>query len=367
MRRFPTLMILAVVLAANVGVLRAQEASVPGTYVHPVRKFSFAVPPDATIAETGQGGGLSIRSRKGYIVNIQTGASSPHVDLSAMLGRLEAQYLGRDRPWNAKLGEGETRAGGLPAREAVYDGQTTRARVVIARGAKTDFVFMFFAPPAGFANLSKEFSGLLSTFRPADNELIAAPAPMTPAPAPSAPAPPAAPVEPVVRQPVIPSDGKRFSDSNLGYVVDYPAEWEFFRPTAFAVVFGGQKGTPAYDLVVSIQNVKPPAAMSPNEAAQQVYNNLKAQLAPERFQTAYFGEGPYVHENPRQRLKGYQFLVNYTDGERRYKQLTIVLPRPDSAVAYIWTYRAPQERFHSYLPIAQNMLRSWSMLPARGS
>ena len=73
------------------------------TYLHPVRKFSLAVPAGAEISERGKGPQVSIRSRKGFMINIQTGDANPTLSLPQMAAKLEAQYLGQGRPWAYKI------------------------------------------------------------------------------------------------------------------------------------------------------------------------------------------------------------------------------------------------------------------------
>lgn len=347
---------LSALTGAPTGAVGAEARGQASSYTHPTRGFTLVFPPGVESTERRDRGDLSLRSNRGYVINVQTGDASPHVPLNEMIGRLEAQYLGDARPWRVKLDEREETVAGLAARSAVYEGSGSRAEVLIARGAKTDFVFMFFAPPRSFEDLNAEFRRILAAFQPGKGEVA-----LAPSAEPSAPAPMAMPVIGVEAVAPVGGDAQRLSDAALGYVVDYPAAWEMVRPSAFAVVFGGREGTPAYPLSVSIQNVSPPRAATPIEAVSQVYESLKQQLKESMWDAAYFGEGPYTYDKAGMRLDGRQFLVNYTDAGQRYKQLTVVLPRPDGAVAHIWSYRAPQDRFHTYWPIVENMLRSWTI------
>ena len=43
------------------------------TYLHPVRKFTLAIPPGMEVFERGETVQVSIRSRQGYKINVQTG------------------------------------------------------------------------------------------------------------------------------------------------------------------------------------------------------------------------------------------------------------------------------------------------------
>ena len=86
--------------------------------------------------------------------------------------------MGTESPGHGKLAEGDQVVAGLPAGYALYEAGSTKTKVVIARGSKTDFVFMFFAPISYFEKLSVEFEWILAGFRPAPAERPAEPARM---------------------------------------------------------------------------------------------------------------------------------------------------------------------------------------------
>jgi len=136
------------------------------TYLHPVRKFTLAIPPGAEVAERGKGPQVSIRSPKGFMINIQTGDANPKLTLPQMAAKLEALYLGAGRPWSQKVLARPTTVAGLESLETQYSGAGTRIKVVITRGLKTDFIFMFFAPKNTFDDMSREFEWTLVNFRP---------------------------------------------------------------------------------------------------------------------------------------------------------------------------------------------------------
>jgi len=356
MRRAVAGLLTAAVLAHS-AVAAAGQSPPAGarTYVDPAKKFSLLVPPGAQVIKRRGKPGIIIRSRRGFIVNVQNGAVRPDVSLGKMTAKLEARYLGPGKRWSRKLGEGAIRVGGLPAHETLYDGSGIRVRVVIARGRKTDFVFMFMAPPKAFDGLAGTFDAVLRSFRPTADEVVRRPAlPQRRAtagrPRPSEPARPARP--PAVR---------RFADPQFGFSIDYPDGWVVSTPSPLTVVFSGRKGTDAFYAVVSIQNVKPSAAGDPREAMRAVVADLKSQWAAGATDVGYFGEGPITYENKGLRLEGHQFLVTYTQGGQRFKQWTVVVPRPAGTVVHVWSYTAPDALFPVFRPIAEAMRKTWAI------
>ena len=149
----------------------AVNAGTPGTYRDPKSRFVIAVPPDAQVSEKSGEDKVAIESRKGYRITLQMGPSKPAVSLPDMARKLEPLHLGPSKVWSAKLGEHETSIGALPALESIYEGSGTRVRLFIMRGRQTDFVFMFFAPPRIFDNMTPIFDWVLQNFQLASEEL----------------------------------------------------------------------------------------------------------------------------------------------------------------------------------------------------
>ncbi len=346
--------LLAAALVHSAAAGAADEIPARGTYVHPLKKFTLRVPAGARVVERGEKLDVLIQSPSGYVINVQTGTVNPDVSLRDMTAKLEAAYLGEGKRWSQKLEERSITVGGLPAHAALYEGPSTRARVVVARGRETDFVFMFIAPPGAFDDLVAVFERVLGSFRPADAEVAVKPGrPQQAAPAGRSVAPGA------IARP--PAAVRRFGEPEFGFSIDYPAEWIVAKPSALTVTFSGRQGTDAFYAVVSIQNVKPPSASGPGQATAAVVSDLKSQWAAGATDVGYFGEGPITYENKGLRLQGHQFLVAYTQGGQRFKQWTVVVPRPAGTVVHVWSYTAPDGLFHVFRPIAEAMRKTWTI------
>ncbi|MGB0671448.1 MAG: hypothetical protein ACPGNT_08120, partial [Rhodospirillales bacterium] len=137
--------------------VEAVDSAAPRVFTDPATGYVIAVPVGAELLRRGDNDrAIAIRSKRGFVVNVQSGPVNPLSSLNHMAGKLEAEYLGPGRQWTRKLGERTITVAGLPAYDAVYDGSGVRIRVLIVRGAVNDFVFMFFAPPAAYVELTSE-------------------------------------------------------------------------------------------------------------------------------------------------------------------------------------------------------------------
>ena len=340
----------------------------PSLFVHPVRGFTMPIPGGVAVSHRGKEMHVAIRSPKGYVMNLQTGDSNPLVPLAGMLGRLESHYLGEQGPWLRKVSDGTFALAGLPAIEGIYQGHRTKTRVIIARGNVTDFVFTFTAPLDLYEDHKHMFEWVLTNFATGDRERpaqapvaeksndktdkmpVAAPvragdtvaslAAGRPEPGPAAAPPP---------------DMRRFVEPGYGFLMDYPKEWTVSKPTAYTATFSGPQGASSHDAVVSIQNVNPTGAQTGGQAAVMAAADLLKALESGTHGLTVLGEGKLA-ESP-----GSQFIARYEYSGRTYRKWAVVVPRPQGTIAHIWSFTAPEGSFESYRPVAESMLRSWTL------
>jgi hypothetical protein len=322
------------------------EAGKARIYVNRRFKYSIPIPPGSRISEKGPRLDLSIQSRKGYLISIQAAPAKPLVRLQDMIRKLEASYLGEGKHWTSSLKKEKTVIAGMKALVAVYEGVRLRSKVIIARGGKTDFVFIFSAPINRYPNLVGEFNWMVANFRPPAGEATMVQAPASPSPA---------------TGPSAIGRAKHFIDSGAGFSMDYPPDWRVSTPSPFTVVFNGAPGTAAFDATVSIQNVKPPNGNAKLGVVQAVLADLKAKLKANAAELSYFGEKPAAYVKAKRRLNGVEFQATYSIDRVRYRQWTLIVPRPTGGIAHIWSFAAPESRFNSFRPTVEAMLRSWTI------
>jgi hypothetical protein len=317
----------------------------PRHYVHRLTGYSINVPPDAQLAEKGEKADIAIRSRKGYVVSLQTGDVKPNTSLKTMAENLERRYLGLGRTWQKKVSENQANVSGLDAIDLLYEGDNTRTQVIIARGQKTDFVFMFTAPLRQFKQLVGAFEWILAGFEPSPEDVVRQTA-----------------KQPSPSSLVEASTFKRFSEAGYGYAIGYPVDWIMDKPAPFQAVFSGKPGTEAYFATVGIRNFKLSSLMGARQAVATVMANLKGQIGQAAQDIGYFGEGPLFYENGPFKIEGYQFLAVYKRNGQRFKKWTIMLPRPDDGtLVHIWTYAAPETQFDAFLSTAETMRKTWEI------
>jgi len=156
-----------------------------------------------------------------------------------------------------------------------------------------------------------------------------------------------------------------FAEPESGFVIHYPADWVIERPAGPTVVFSGKPGTPAYYATVSVRTTGAPTATDPVRAAAAALADLKGQMAAETTDLQYLGEGPVLYKKDRLNLEGRQIMATYTYRGNRFRKWVVVVPRPSTMVAHVWSYTAPEARYHEYRSIAQAMLETLTIqMPA---
>ncbi|MEQ8664525.1 MAG: hypothetical protein RIC16_02260 [Rhodospirillales bacterium] len=323
---------------STVGVGAAQ------VYVHPQKGFELTVPADAEIIEREAPVDVSVRSREGWVMHVQSGPASPNSTLEAMAAKLESLYLGANRPWSLKLYGGRTTIAGIAAYESLYEGSGSKTRAVIMRAGNLDMAILFIAPERVFSETQGVFDLMMARFKPPQG-------PSAPAMAESANAP-------------VRGGPGLFDDGAMGISISYPAGWQVSQPAPHMVVFSmppEHGGGPAN---ASIQNVASSFSGSDTAAVEGVLQEIMAQLAysvsdvhhseahPIRLARA---EGPPA--------EGRQLVSDYTRFETPFRQWSIAMPRAGSDTVHVFTFVAPRESFDIVRPEIESMVQSWTLTP----
>jgi len=307
-------------------------------YTDPVSGFMIPVPPGAQLFERDEKNPqISIRSRKGYRVSIQSGPTRPEVSLKDMSLILEAKYLGKGKPWSQKEKQTFKKISGLTAIQSSYRGSNMRARVDIIRGRRTDHVFIFFAAEREYQNLEHEYVWMLANFKPGPDDIL----------------------KPKV---FVKPDSLVFEEPGYGYSIQYPKDWIHMMPSRMTAMFSGAEGSAAYSAIVSVQNISPPQVQTSEDAARVALSELKLALQKSVLSLQVRYDRPWNYVRERFRLNGRELIVSYTHAGQNFLKNIIIVPRPFRKLAHIWSYTAPTEIFDTYRETANNMLLSWEIL-----
>jgi len=327
-------------------------------YTHPVRKFIIAVPPGEKVVPKGKRQDLMIRSRRGYVVSIQTDDRNRALDLKHMIGKLEAQEMGKGKRWSRKIGERFLNVGGLPAYDAIYEGSNIRTRTVIIRGAKTDFVLMFVAAPRTYPSLSNIFDWVIENFHPAPPELVGVPKMPAQAMARQQSKAPLKARVPPGTPPQTQAALKHYGGPLEGYSLKYPGSWVASNPDPSTVFFSGPKGAETYYTLIGVRSLRP-QAKGPDDAVRKVLTTIKSEIKKTAKNLQSLGEVPYRFKGKGFSLLGREITLSYHLHNQEYKKWTLVLPSGVGDTVLAWSFTAPTYLFGKHLSKARKVKDSW--------
>ena len=89
----------------------------PRHYTNAKFGFTMAVPLGAEGAERDGTNQISVRSRKGYVINVQVGPKRPDIPLTHMSMLPGTEVFGKGKPWSTRGEDWPMEVAGLPAHE----------------------------------------------------------------------------------------------------------------------------------------------------------------------------------------------------------------------------------------------------------
>lgn len=312
-------------------------------YVHPVKKFAITVPRDAEIVEREDPVDVSIRSREGWVMHIQSGPVNHALNLEELAAKLESRYLGANRPWTSKLLGGTTEVAGLPAYQSLYEGSGSRTRVVIVRAGAYDMALLFIAPEGDFGVIEQVFYSMLAGFQPPTGDVAALPSPKDTANR----------VQPSL-----------FRNDEMGVSIAYPGGWEPEQRAPHMVVFTRQMSIDQPPLSASLQNLQSPLNEGGLPAVNAILQEVMAQMAYSVSDIQHSATQPIeIRSSDQSYVEGRQLVSDFTHFDTPYRQWSVALPREGSAIVHMFTFVAPKEAFASVRPMAEQMVQSWTLTP----
>ncbi len=152
-----------------------------------------------------------------------------------------------------------------------------------------------------------------------------------------------------------------FQEELFGFVVAYPADWIYQRPSEVTVVFSGQPGTAAYHATVTIQNVASTRIGGVFDDVLSVVNDYKCQLVSGLEEICFYDQKAWVWRlDDGRELQGIGFTAEYPFQGDVFKTSQVIFPHANGNVFCSWAYSAPKEDYDDYVDIVNAMFDSWT-------
>lgn len=320
-------------------------------YLDPERKFAILVPRQAEAMVPEGDIDLLIRSRVGWIINVQSSPTNPSLSVAQMAARFESRYLGMDKPWTQKLSE---EFQGNQLYSGLYDGSGSRAQVIIKRTQSWDFVLMFMAPGDAFVKSMDVFQRVLSSFQTIEGDQHQEMKSNEQAEATIASS----------TAETTQDTWQRHQENRMGVEMSYPSGWRLSRPDDFTIVFSGTPGSEAGAVIVSIRNVATNNSVPEEARAEGMLQQLRTQMAYADANIRHEPTASISIGQGTQMVQGLQMVSSFDRNGAGFQQWVIIMPRSDSNVLHVWTYVSPRNYFQKFQKTAETMASSLSLIPA---
>lgn len=155
---------------------------------------------------------------------------------------------------------------------------------------------------------------------------------------------------------------KLFDNTDSHYSIKYPSSWDYEKTGPGTVVFSGKNGTQSYFSTVNIQTVLTKKTGGDFTSVKDFMTDLKKQAKSQSPNANFTDSGPIqIKAANGMDVKGEFVTFIYDYKEKTFKQWQIVVMRGDEQVFYAWAYTALVDRYDVDLPVAEAMLKTWTI------
>jgi hypothetical protein len=156
------------------------------------------------------------------------------------------------------------------------------------------------------------------------------------------------------------SDMQTFSDTKLGYSIQYPKDWTMEKPDSVTVLFSGPKEKDMFDVTLNIQNLAATGRGGKYANIDDVVNDLQSQVK-SMDKKATFSKITDISfkRTDGMDLPAKSFATNFTNQGKKFDIMQIVVPHGDNLTFHSLGYTAPDDKFKKYLDLIQTIGETW--------
>jgi hypothetical protein len=153
---------------------------------------------------------------------------------------------------------------------------------------------------------------------------------------------------------------KTFSDSNLGYSIQYPKDWTAEKKDSVTALFSGPKEKKMDDVTINIQNLLSVNRGGKYANIDDVVNDLMSQVK-NMDKHATFSKIADI-TFPRADgtdLPSKTFSMIFTNQGKKFGIMQIIVPHGDDLTFHSMGYTAPFDKFEKNLDLVKPILETW--------
>lgn len=153
-----------------------------------------------------------------------------------------------------------------------------------------------------------------------------------------------------------------FNNKENRYTIKYPQNWNSNSSAQGTVILNGKPGTQSYYSSVNIQTVLTKKTGGNFSNIKEFMHEVKKQVEKVSEKAKFVGTGKIdIPQTDGTKLHGEYIVFIYNVNGVNFKQWQIVILRNDQQAFYAWAFTSPVKQFDRDLPIAREILKTWSI------
>jgi hypothetical protein len=153
-----------------------------------------------------------------------------------------------------------------------------------------------------------------------------------------------------------------FSDSALGYSIQYPKDWTMEKKDTATVLFSGPNKEDALDVTLYIRNIASFNRGGNFADTNDIVKDLKNQ-AKNMDKNATFSDISDItfKRSDGMELTAKSFAIKVVNQGKKFVLMQVIVPHGDSLTFHRFEFMAPTEKFDKYLDLVKSILETWKI------
>jgi hypothetical protein len=153
-----------------------------------------------------------------------------------------------------------------------------------------------------------------------------------------------------------------FSDTALGYAIQYPKDWTAEKKDAAAVLFSGPKKDDKLDVTLYIRNIASSSRGGNFADANDIVKDLKNQ-AKSMDKNATFSDVTDIafKRSDGMELTAKSFAIKVVNQGKKFVLMQVIVPHGDGLTFHRFEFMAPNDKFDKYLDTVKSILETWQI------
>jgi hypothetical protein len=158
------------------------------------------------------------------------------------------------------------------------------------------------------------------------------------------------------------SNMQTFSESSLGYTIQYPKDWTMEKKDAASILFSGPKKEDVLDVTLYIRNIASSNRGGNFADSSDIVEDLKKQ-AKSMDKNSTFSDITDIafKRSDGMDLTAKSFAIKVVNQGKKFVLMQVIVPHGDNLTFHRFEFMAPTDKFDKYLDTVKSILETWQI------